>query len=112
MADYRAIKWVPEFLTHDDQGVQNWGVGVIDQLLFADLCDSDDVSSIIQSAKNHDNEYVRERVEFILSMLAANEERDSPLREQKCITKQSCGTPCAVTFCVKTRTKSAIPLRP
>ena len=80
VADHRVIKWVPEFLAHDDQGIQNWGIGVIDQLIFSDLCDIDDVASIIQAAKNHDNEHVRERAEYILSMLAANEERENILQ--------------------------------
>ena len=80
VADHRALKWVPEFLAHEDQGVQNWGIGIIDQLIFSELCDGDDVSSILQIAKNHENEHVSEKAEYILSMLAANEERDNALQ--------------------------------
>ena len=80
VADHRALKWVPEFLAYDDQGVQNWGIGVIDQLVLSDLCDVDDVSSILQIAKDHENVHVREKAEYILSMLAENEERDNVLQ--------------------------------
>lgn len=79
VADRRAIKWVPEFLAHEDQGIQNWGIGVIDQLVFSELCDGDEVASIIQAAKNHANEYVREKAQCILSSLAEKEKRDSVL---------------------------------
>lgn len=80
IADRRVLKWVPEFLAHDDHFIQNWGIGIIDQLIYSELCDQDDVSSIIQSAKNHENEHVREKAEYILSMIAASEERDNVLQ--------------------------------
>lgn len=80
VADRRALKWVPEFLAHEDQGIQNWGIGVIDQLIFSELCDGDEVSSIIQTAKQHENEHVREKAEYIFSMIAANEEQDNVLQ--------------------------------
>lgn len=42
VADERALAWVPEFLRDPDEGVQTWGAGVVDQLLWSDLVDEED----------------------------------------------------------------------
>ena len=71
VADRRVLEWVPEFLSHDDNGVQNWGIGVIDQLVFSELCDEKEVAEIIDGALSHKNEYVQEKARDIKSALAA-----------------------------------------
>lgn len=81
VADSRALKWVSEFLTHEDESIQVWGIGIVDQLVFSEMCETDDVSSILEVAKSHSNKHVREKTEYILSMLAASNERDILLQE-------------------------------
>lgn len=76
VADRRALKWVPEFLAHEDQMVQSWGIGVIDQLVFSELCGPEEVTPMLQSAQSHDNKNVREKAAYILSMITENEERN------------------------------------
>jgi len=66
IADNRALPWVKEFLTSDIEGVQNWGIGIIDQLLFSRLCNHEDVSDILRDAVKHNNEYVRKQAKEIL----------------------------------------------
>jgi len=80
VADRRVLSWVPEFLAFEDEGVQNWAIGIIDQLVFSDLCFEEEVTDILESARSHTNQYVREKTEEILSMLEANKERDDILQ--------------------------------
>jgi hypothetical protein len=68
VADKRVLKWVPEFLEHENSGIQNWGIGIVDQLLFSHLCDEEDVAEILHQASNHPSKYVREKVEEIYLM--------------------------------------------
>ena len=63
------MKWVPEFLEHENPGIQNWGIGIIDQLLFSQLCDEEDVVEILDKARNNSSEYVREKAELMYLML-------------------------------------------
>ena len=69
VADKRVLKWVPEFLEHENPGIQNWGIGIIDQLLFSNLCDEEDVAEILDKAKNHSSKYVRDKVEEMSLMI-------------------------------------------
>ena len=69
VADKRVLKWVPEFLEHENSGIQNWGIGIIDQLLFSHLCDDEDVVEILQQASKHHSQYVREKAEEKCLML-------------------------------------------
>jgi hypothetical protein len=70
VADERALKWIPEFLEHEDSGVQNWGIGIVDQLVFSRICHQDDVVEILDIAIAHPNKYVREKSEEIYSRLS------------------------------------------
>lgn len=74
VADKRVLKWVPEFLEHENSGIQNWGIGIIDQLLFSQLCDEEDVVQILDKAKNHSSQYVREKAEEIYLMFNTEED--------------------------------------
>lgn len=65
VADKRVLKWVPEFLEHENSGIQNWGIGIIDQLLFSHLCDDEDVIEILDKARNHSSQYVRDKAELM-----------------------------------------------
>ena len=69
VADKRVLKWVPEFLKYENPGIQNWVIGIIDQLLFSNLCDEEDVAEILDKARNHSSEYVRDKVEGMYLMI-------------------------------------------
>jgi hypothetical protein len=69
VADRRALCWIPEFLDDDDPDIQNWGIGVLDQLLFSELVEPDEAEALLQKAARHENGNVCERVEFIRSYL-------------------------------------------
>jgi hypothetical protein len=60
VADRRALAWVPDFLADLDEGIQNWGIGVVDQLVFAGLADISDCESVLALAEDHTSSYVRE----------------------------------------------------
>jgi hypothetical protein len=75
VADRRALPWVSEFLDDSDPHVQNWGIGVLDQLLWSELIEPDEAEDILDRAAHHHNQEVRERVEFIRSFLLARKEK-------------------------------------
>lgn len=81
VADRRAIEWVPEFLQFNDSEVQQWGIGVIDQLFFSELCDEEEITDILNIALKHPNHFVREKAEYIQSMVEATAERNDLLDE-------------------------------
>ena len=56
-------------MEHENSGIQNWGIGIIDQLLFSHLCDDEDVVEILQQASKHHSKYVREKAEEMCLML-------------------------------------------
>ena len=64
VADRRVLSWISEFLDDDDPGIQNWGIGVLDQLLFSDLVEPDEAEALLEKAERHENSGVRELVEF------------------------------------------------
>jgi hypothetical protein len=67
VGDRKVLGWIPEFLADPDPEIQSWGMGVIDQLLFWDLLFDEDVQPILESALNHDNPYIREQAELLLT---------------------------------------------
>jgi hypothetical protein len=71
VADHRALSWVAEFLDDEDSHIQVWGVGVLDQLLWSHLIEPEAAEDLLRMAERHQNEAVRERVEFIRSFLSA-----------------------------------------
>ena len=81
VADRKALEWVPEFLQYNDNEVQQWGIGVVDQLFFSELCYEEEISDILDSAMKHSNHFVREKAEDIHSMVKATAERNKLLDE-------------------------------
>jgi HEAT repeat protein len=67
VGDRKVLEWIPEFLSDPDKNIQSWGIGVIDQLLFWELVFDEDVKSILESALNHDNSYIREQAKILLT---------------------------------------------
>lgn len=74
VSDRRVLEWIPEFLSDPDEGVQNSGIGVVDQLLFWQILHDEDVRPILESAMNYSSEYVRKQARWLLS---AEDEQDS-----------------------------------
>ena len=69
VADRRALAWVREFLDDDDEGIQMWGVGVLDQLLYKEWVSGEEAEGLIVKAETHTNANVRETAQFIRSFL-------------------------------------------
>ena len=69
VADKRAVDWIDEFLEDEDVDIQNWGVGVLDQLLWSDLVEPEAVEPLLAKAEIHTNAKVRETAEFIRGFL-------------------------------------------
>ena len=76
VADRRALEWVQEFLQYNDSEVQQWGIGVIDQLFFSELCYEEEITDILEIAIKHSNIFVREKAEDIQSMVIATTEKN------------------------------------
>lgn len=60
---------IEELLSDPVEGVQVWGIGVLDQLLWSDLVEPEEAEALLASAATHSNEAVREQCEFIRSYL-------------------------------------------
>jgi hypothetical protein len=73
VADQKVLGWIPEFFADPDPSIQAWGMGVIDQLLFRGLVDESDVQSLLESALNHDNFYIREQAAALLAQGEENQ---------------------------------------
>ena len=69
VADGRALPWVSEFLDDEDAGIQAWGIGVLDQLLWSELVEPEEAEEVLERSARHENGAVRDRVEFIRSYL-------------------------------------------
>jgi HEAT repeat protein len=73
VADARALSWIDELLSDDDDGIQCWGVGVLDQLVWSELVDPDDpaVEALLRRAEGHESEGVRQRAQFVRGVIAS-----------------------------------------
>jgi hypothetical protein len=78
VADRRALEWVPEFLNDPDEGIQNWGIGVVDQLMFVGVVDLDQCQSVLALAARHPSAYVRDMARSIRD--EAQQDRGDGLR--------------------------------
>ena len=67
LADRAVLQWIPEFLKDSDENIQNWSIGMIDQLLFGKMVDYEDVRQILEASLNHPNEYVRDTADSLLN---------------------------------------------
>ncbi|HEY9749123.1 MAG TPA: HEAT repeat domain-containing protein [Allocoleopsis sp.] len=75
VGDRRVLAWIPEFLADPDPGIQAWGIGVIDQLLFWQLLSDKDVKTILEPALTHHNSYIREQAALLLTTEEEEQER-------------------------------------
>jgi len=88
VGDRRALPWVSEFLDDQDPGIQAWGAGMLDQLLWSRLVFPEECEELLKKCRAHPNEQVRETADFIDSYLASrgpldagpspDEQRESP----------------------------------
>lgn len=78
VADGRGIGWAAEFLHDDDEGVQVWGAGIVDQLLWSDLADPDDCRQLLEAMESHPNAEVQQRAAFVRSFLASRQRQAEP----------------------------------
>lgn len=69
VGDRRALEWVGEFLDDPDAGIQIWGVGLLDQLLWSNLIEPEEAKTFLKRAKNHTNSQVRETAKFVRKYL-------------------------------------------
>ena len=69
VGDRRALEWVGEFLNDPDAGIQLWGVGLLDQLLWSNLVEPKEAKIFLKRAKNHTNPQVRETAKFVRKYL-------------------------------------------
>ena len=60
VADRRALGWIPKILDDPDLGVQSWGIGIADQLLFSGLVLFEEIEHVLRAAVQHENPIVRE----------------------------------------------------
>jgi hypothetical protein len=70
VADESALKWANEFLNDPDEGIQNWGAGLVDQLLWSDHVQKEDCKSVLEIMKSHNNQSVRDLYKFIQEYLS------------------------------------------
>ncbi|MEM1008664.1 MAG: hypothetical protein AAGJ35_06625 [Myxococcota bacterium] len=69
VADKSVLPWVEKFLAHEDESIQLWGAGVVDQLLWSEYATFEDCEHILEIMKHHPNQGVRGRWEFIKQFL-------------------------------------------
>jgi hypothetical protein len=66
IADRRVLIWIEEFLSDANEGIQFWGIGIVDQLLFSQLVEYEDVQNILEKARDHKNSQVVEKAYEII----------------------------------------------
>ena len=69
VADARALPWVSGYLDDEDEVVQAWGIGIVDQLLFSELIEPEAAESLLRTAEEHSNPVVREKAQSIREFL-------------------------------------------
>lgn len=71
VSDYRGVKWVREFLDDPDRDIQNWGVGMLRQLLLGGGLDPEheSVPELLAYCKTHKNDHVRDWYQHIKKYL-------------------------------------------
>src|SRR5258708_27682206 len=89
VADRRALAWVVEFLDDQDAEIQSWGVGVVDQLLWSNLIESEEAEDLLQKSEQHENKAVREWAEFVRGFLRARAEREIQTTRSKKVTVET-----------------------
>ena len=67
VADERALDWIEEFLADSDNGIQGWGIGVLDQLLWGSGMSQN--GNALKKAERHHNPHVQSQAAFVRSYL-------------------------------------------
>ena len=70
ISDETILEFIPEFLAHEDEGIQNWGAAIVDQLAFSGVVDESDCSTALLIMERHSNPQVRWHREEALKELA------------------------------------------
>lgn len=83
VGDRRVLAWISEFLNFDDETIQGWTMGIIDQLLFSGLVFEEDVADILAFAINHPNSNVQEKAMEIKERIKMLNETDRLIQEYK-----------------------------
>jgi hypothetical protein len=78
VADRRGIDWAAEFLRDEDEGVQVWGAGIVDQLLWSGLADRDDCGQLLEAMERHPNVGVQRYAALVRSFLASRQKQAEP----------------------------------
>jgi len=66
------IGWVCEFLADSDEGIQNWGASLADQLAFGQWIQKGDCEPLIARMNGHPNSQVRWHLSEMLKSFAQN----------------------------------------
>lgn len=75
IADRRGIAWATEFLHDDDDGVQIWAAGIVDQLLWSGLAEPDDCGELLDEMEKHPNPGVLRYASLIRTFLESRREQ-------------------------------------
>jgi len=75
-ADHRVVPWIKDFLSDPDKSIQLWGFGILDQLLWSELVDEEEVSWLLELAERSTNEHLLERVDFVKGFLKQRNEHE------------------------------------
>ena len=74
IADHRVLVWIYDFLENDDVSIQNWGIRILDQLLWCNLISTKDAIDLLELAKTHENRDVRYIADFIYDYVYKREQ--------------------------------------
>ncbi len=80
VADARVLPWISGFLSDPEPGVQFWGVGIVDQLIFSHFVTLEEAEPILRLADASTNTSVREqaaKIRAFYSQSAANGSAES-----------------------------------
>lgn len=70
IGDRRVLPWINEFLSHSDEAIRGWGVGVLDQLIWSGLVQPEECRDLVSQAESSSDQHVRERAAKIREYLA------------------------------------------
>ncbi len=80
-ADDRVVPWIRDFLEDQDIAIRAWGFGVVDQLLWSELVEEDDVLELIELAEKSADENLQENINFVKGYLSSRKEQNRILDE-------------------------------
>jgi hypothetical protein len=61
VADRRALPWIREYLDDPDPEIRAWGLGILDQLLFAKLVEQGQCTDLLDYAREHSDPAIRDK---------------------------------------------------